>query len=167
MSYLPLVDVAGGLVGSALNYKGAREANQMTRQLSREQMGFQERMSNTAYQRAMEDMKKAGLNPILAYQQGGASTPSGSQAQMQNEFAGAVSTALEAKKLRADTAFINTQRRLLETELPAAMKSAQIDKGNAGTVFAWWKKITSALNSAKSLVSPFSSSGPKTGKIGF
>ncbi|UPW41172.1 DNA pilot protein [Sigmofec virus UA08Rod_5307] len=41
---------------------------------------WQKEMSDTAYQRAIADMKKAGLNPVLAYQQGGASTPSGASA---------------------------------------------------------------------------------------
>lgn len=43
---------------------------------------WQEQMSNTSYQRAVKDMKAAGINPILAYQQGGASTPGGSTAQI-------------------------------------------------------------------------------------
>lgn len=44
------------------------------------QRDWQERMSNTSYQRAMEDMSKAGLNPILAYSNGGAQVPGGAAA---------------------------------------------------------------------------------------
>lgn len=55
----------------------AMEFNAAEAQKNRE---WQEMMSNTQYQRAMADMKKAGLNPILAYSQGGAGVPSGATA---------------------------------------------------------------------------------------
>lgn len=61
---------------------------------------WQEQMSNTAYQRAIEDMRKAGINPILAYTQGGASTPSGAQGTIGSASMGmASSSALGATAL--------------------------------------------------------------------
>lgn len=57
----------------------AAEANAASARQAQDQMAFQEKMSDTSYQRAMKDMRSAGLNPILAYSQGGATTPSGAQ----------------------------------------------------------------------------------------
>jgi hypothetical protein len=65
-------------------------------------MAFQERMSSTAYQRAMQDMRKAGLNPMLAYMRGGASTPGGASAVMRNVAEGAASSARQAAVLKQE-----------------------------------------------------------------
>lgn len=92
-------DLLGGLtgfaplIGAGLSFLGQNETNQQNVNLSREQMAFQERMSSTAYQRAVKDMQAAGLNPMLAYSQGGASSPVGSMPQVQNSLGAAVSSA--------------------------------------------------------------------------
>lgn len=87
MGYNTLGAIAQGIYNHIEN-TAAMNFNSTEAMKNRE---WQEYMSNTAYQRAVEDMKKAGLNPILAFQNGGASTPGGSAGTISGASIGAPS----------------------------------------------------------------------------
>lgn len=108
----------GGMMSNSANANATAATNATQMQLAQMQMDFQERMSNTAYQRATADMRAAGINPMLAATMGGASTPMGAQASLtaphfENAAAGAAASAQQAaiaasqpivnEKTKADT----------------------------------------------------------------
>lgn len=104
----PLAATAIPAVASAF---GQSQANRANLRIAREQMAFQERMSSTAYQRSMQDMRSAGLNPMLAYSQGGASSPGGASATMEDVVGPAVSSAMAGLRLRQEMKLIEAQTR--------------------------------------------------------
>lgn len=107
----------------------ARDYNSAEAQVNRE---FQKEMSNTQYQRVVEDLNKAGLNPMMAYQRGGAGTPSGGQATATNATAGsmipmgnsygaganAAITAAQIANTQAQTKVAEATARKVEAEVP-------------------------------------------------
>lgn len=140
--FLPLL--AAGILGGA-NLIGSAMANSANENMARDAASFnaveaeknrvhQRDMAGTAYQVAMKDMKLAGLNPILAYSQGGAAMGSGSTASMtpahaENVLGPAVSSAVQGYQLKS--AIENTQSQTAVNEAVQKTNETQAAKNVA------------------------------------
>lgn len=103
------------------NARNVAATNATNIQLAQQNTDFQERMSNTSYQRSMADMSKAGLNPMLAYMKGGASTPSGSTATTQSARVegpppNAVNSAMDAMNRKKERELLDNQVDLVDAQ---------------------------------------------------
>jgi len=139
---------SGGLISGGLDLLGGVMNNNANSAEAAANRQFQADQTGTAYQRAVADLKAAGLNPMLAYTNGGASSGSGAQATMQNAVGSAVHTAMSARlnkaqveNMEAENENIREQKRKIQADTLAAISSA-----NANSAFAQKANTDTALN---------------------
>lgn len=133
----------GSIVGSIISGRQARdnaaEQHDWSVQDAAANRAWQERMSNTAHQREVEDLRKAGLNPILSASGGsGSSTPSGATADSSvaetPEYGNLVSSALEAKLQKE-------QIELTKAQGEQATSASSVNAANKGLIDAQTEKV--------------------------
>jgi hypothetical protein len=164
-----LAAAAAAAASGASSIFGQERANRENRDIWRKSQAWQEMMSNTAWQRTVADMKKAGINPMLAVSQGGASTPTSAiGAPMQDSLGRGVSSAIAAASLNAQlqknqadiaesksrTAF-NVAQTIATTAKTAKERATQPVYGLLGDIFQ------SSVNSARS----FDEKNPRGNRI--
>lgn len=120
----PSAALYGGAIGGGLDtFMAGQDTNKANANEAQRNRDFQAWQSSTAWQRAVQDMQQAGLNPMLAYSQGSASTPSGSMATFVNP---------EIAAAQASSAYASAGQSLTSSDLNIASAS----ESNARTTLA-------------------------------
>lgn len=144
---------AGGFLSNDMNRTAADHSMDRSDAMAREQMAFQERMSNTAHQREVKDLRAAGLNPILSAN-GGSSTPQGAMGQSSMAAPAdigskMVTSAIDAMRLKNEIDSVGSTRALQTAQGAAATAAATRDSSTAREAAARTQALESQMRAIK------------------
>lgn len=126
----PLIGALIPIIGGILSAGGSMYASNRNRQSVRDQMAFQETMSSTAAQRSVEDYRKAGLNPALAYERT-ASSPGGAATTAEDPLSKGLSSARDTATFIQNMKQAGINQRLTEHQIAATDAANARDTASA------------------------------------